>query len=44
MAKLRWRIERDYQVLKDQLGLDHFEGRPRQQGKEAKALRGGSSL
>lgn len=27
MAKLRWRIERDYQVLKDQLGLDHFEGR-----------------
>jgi len=27
MAKLRWRIERDYQVLKGQLGLDHFEGR-----------------
>ena len=27
MAKLRWRIERGYQVLKDQLGLDHFEGR-----------------
>jgi len=27
MAKLRWRIERDCQVMKDQLGLDHFEGR-----------------
>lgn len=27
MAKLRWRIERGYQVLKDQLGMDHFEGR-----------------
>jgi len=27
MAKLRWRIERDYQVLKGHLGLDHFEGR-----------------
>jgi len=26
-AKLRWRIERDYQELKDELGLDHFEGR-----------------
>src|SRR6266436_2914854 len=24
---LRWRIERDYQELKDELGLDHFEGR-----------------
>lgn len=25
--KLRWRIERDYQEMKDELGLDHFEGR-----------------
>ena len=24
---LRWRIERDDQELKDELGLDHFEGR-----------------
>lgn len=27
LAKLRWRIERDYQDLKEELGLDHFEGR-----------------
>ncbi len=27
MAKLRWRIERDYQELKSELGLSHFEGR-----------------
>jgi SRSO17 transposase len=26
-AKLRWRIERDYQELKDEIGLGHFEGR-----------------
>jgi SRSO17 transposase len=26
-GKLRWRIERDYQKLKGELGLDHFEGR-----------------
>lgn len=26
-AKLRWRIERDYQDLKGELGLDHYEGR-----------------
>jgi SRSO17 transposase len=26
-AKLRWRVERDYQELKQELGLDHFEGR-----------------
>ena len=26
-AKLRWRIERDYQELKQELGLDHYEGR-----------------
>ena len=26
-AKLRWRIERDYQELKGEIGLDHFEGR-----------------
>jgi len=27
LAKLRWRIERDYQDLKQEVGLDHFEGR-----------------
>lgn len=27
LAKLRWRVERDYQDLKGELGLDHFEGR-----------------
>jgi SRSO17 transposase len=27
LAKLRWRIERDYQELKQETGLDHFEGR-----------------
>ncbi len=27
LAKLRWRIERDYEELKGELGLDHFEGR-----------------
>jgi SRSO17 transposase len=27
LAQLRWRVERDYQELKDELGLDHFEGR-----------------
>ena len=26
-AKLRWRIERDYQDLKQEVGLGHFEGR-----------------
>ena len=26
-AKLRWRIERDYEELKDEIGLDHYEGR-----------------
>lgn len=26
-AKWRWHIEQDYQQLKDELGLDHFEGR-----------------
>lgn len=26
-AKLRWRIERDFQELKDEIGLDHYEGR-----------------
>jgi SRSO17 transposase len=25
--KLRWRVERDYQEMKGELGLDHFEGR-----------------
>jgi len=27
LAKLRWRVERDYQELKQEIGLDHFEGR-----------------
>src|SRR5690349_3228402 len=27
LAKLRWRIERDYQELKQELGLDHYEPR-----------------
>ena len=26
-AMLRWRIERDYQEMKQEIGLDHFEGR-----------------
>lgn len=27
LTKLRWRVERDYQELKDEIGLDHYEGR-----------------
>jgi hypothetical protein len=27
IAKLRWRIERDHQELKQEVGLGHFEGR-----------------
>lgn len=27
LAKLRWRIERDYEELKDEIGLNHYEGR-----------------
>jgi len=27
VAKARWRVEQDYQQLKEELGLDHFEGR-----------------
>ncbi|WXH27283.1 hypothetical protein WA016_01199 [Myxococcus stipitatus] len=27
LTKLRWRVERDYQELKAEVGLDHFEGR-----------------
>ena len=26
-AKSRWKIEQDYQQLKEELGLDHYEGR-----------------
>lgn len=26
-TKLRWRVERDYQEMKGEVGLDHFEGR-----------------
>ncbi len=26
-AKARWRIEQDYRELKEELGLDHYEGR-----------------
>ena len=27
LTKMRWRIERDYQELKQEIGLDHYEGR-----------------
>jgi len=27
VAKMRWRIERDYQMLKQEVGLNQFEGR-----------------
>lgn len=27
LAKIRWRVERDFQELKSELGLDHYEGR-----------------
>jgi SRSO17 transposase len=27
LAKIRWRIERDYEEMKSELGLDHYEGR-----------------
>ncbi len=27
LAQSRWRIERDYQELKDELGLNQYEGR-----------------
>jgi SRSO17 transposase len=27
LAKLRWRMERDYQELKQEVGLGHFGGR-----------------
>jgi SRSO17 transposase len=27
LVQVRWRIERDYQELKDEIGLDHYEGR-----------------
>jgi len=27
LAHARWRIELDYRQLKEELGLDHFEGR-----------------
>ena len=27
LAKLRWRVEQNYQQLKKELGLDHYEGR-----------------
>lgn len=27
LVKLRWRVERDYQEMKEEVGLDHFEGR-----------------
>ena len=26
-AKLRWRVEQNYQQLKEELGFDHYEGR-----------------
>ena len=27
LVKIRWWIEQGYQLLKDELGLDHYEGR-----------------
>lgn len=27
LRKLRWRVERDYQEMKGEIGLDHYEGR-----------------
>jgi len=27
LAEIRWRIDRDYQEMKSELGLDHYEGR-----------------
>ncbi len=27
LVQMRWRIERDFQELKDEIGLDHYEGR-----------------
>jgi SRSO17 transposase len=27
LAKLRWRVERDYEEMKQEVGLDHYEGR-----------------
>jgi SRSO17 transposase len=27
LAKLRWRVEQNYQQLKEELGLDHYAGR-----------------
>jgi SRSO17 transposase len=27
IARGRWRVELDYQQMKEELGLDHFEGR-----------------
>ena len=32
LAKLRWRVEQNYQQLKEELGLDHYEGRGWQGG------------
>jgi SRSO17 transposase len=27
LSSIRWRIERDYEEMKGELGLDHYEGR-----------------
>jgi len=34
-VKIRWRIEGDYQELKQEFGLSHYEGRGRRSQRDA---------